>query len=92
MVENRSPNPVAVHCTVEGGDQSFNPFADKLEPNTGDLITGPDDGADTMSFTVPLELSSDRTVNLACGSLTGLVHASNIFMTALRAENLTRQQ
>jgi hypothetical protein len=50
------------------------------------------DTLETMSFTVPLEFASDRPISLACYSPGDKVTAGSISLTALRVENLTRQQ
>jgi hypothetical protein len=48
------------------------------------------DGADTMSFTVPVELS-DQPIELRCHVDGGLILAQSTSVTALQLENLTRQ-
>jgi hypothetical protein len=80
-----------VSCIVQGQSPlpGISPVHDYVENNTSDK-----DIIDTMSFTVPLELASNQAVNLACGvgQNSAGVQASNIYMTALRVDNLTRQQ
>ncbi len=95
-IQNTGPGRALVRC---GGDR-IPTHQDVLEPV--EPFSGPDgapagDIMDSMSFTVPLELQSTETVNLECSALNldgagfaSGVFARNIYMTALRVENMTR--
>jgi hypothetical protein len=84
-VGNLSPQPANVQCSVQGAGP-MRGFTEKLEPRSD----GNDD-FDVMAYTVPMELSSTHTVTVVCSSPLVQTRAKEIFMTALRVENLTRQ-
>jgi hypothetical protein len=89
---NSSPSTTQIDCSLTGS-----PITATQSPTYSELLeprTLPDnDVVENISFTVPLEFESDRTIRLYCFSpFGGEVLISSISVTALRVETLTRQQ
>jgi len=88
VLYNNTPGQVLVSCAVQGG--SATPlYSEKLEPNpTSQPHTNPNDVLDMMSFTVPLELTSNQGIRLECSSFGGPAQATSNYVTALRVETM----
>jgi hypothetical protein len=96
VLTNSSTSQAQAACflavrTADGGLTIESPFYDEmLEPRT----LPENDVIEQMSFTVPLEVAADQSVDLRCAGGAGgdgPILASSISVTALRVENLTGQ-
>jgi hypothetical protein len=97
LLRQASQEKTSVRCVLQGVGPpipgSLSPtFFDDLEPDTSQSPEGSDENdlQDNISFTVPLDLGSTRTVTLACRNEGGDAGLVNAYMTALLVNNLTR--
>jgi hypothetical protein len=88
-LQNASPSLAQASCFLSGppvSEPSMN-YTQLVEPTT----LPDNDTIEPMSFTVPLELASDGSIDLRCIINGGPLTATGTTMTALRVGNLTNQ-